>query len=371
MDDTAKLDEAIIARLRDVGLPIARYVSAVPSLHPHIDGLSAHWRDDAEIRFIEHFSDAVSDEVLARSPIVAVIQSGQPYRRRLTTPPPDDGGILGELYADGYTDYLIIALPFADGSHKAISFAARGDGFSDEDAAMLHALAAPIAATMEVRYLAHLTGVLMDTYVGTVAGRKVLDGAIKRGSSETIRAAIWLCDLKGFTALSENLRGEELLALLNQYFEAMTTAIEAHQGEVLKFIGDAVLAIFQPGGAAGGGGEQPAAERALCATRDAIDALDEVNRMRISQQQTRIDCGIALHFGDVLYGNVGGQRRLDFTVIGPAVNLAARIESLTRELNRTVLVSKAFAEVHRGKFETLGAFSFKGIADGQTVLAPL
>jgi len=235
-------------------------------------------------------------------------------------------------------------------------------GFADAHMEILHALRNALAARMEIQYLRYLNRVLMDTYVGATAGRKVLAGAIKRGSSETIRAVIWFCDLKGFTALSEDLAAPQLLDTLNRYFEAVTTAIEAHDGEVLKFIGDAVLAIFQPGA----GRDRDAAIRALAAAQQALRALREANR----EAGSAAECGIALHFGDVLYGNVGGRRRLDFTVIGPAVNLASRLESLTRKLARPVVVSASFAAVHGGAFAELGAHSFKGIARAEMVFAP-
>ena len=206
----------------------------------------------------------------------------------------------------------------------------------------------------------------MDTYVGPVTGQRVLDGEIKRGSGDTIRAAIWFCDPKDFTALSERLPGQVLIDKLNAYFDAVTSAIEAEEGEVLKFIGDAVLAIFQPRE----GDEAAAAHHALAAARAATTNLSDANATRREAGEPEIECGISLHFGDVIYGNVGGQTRLDFTVIGPAVNLASRIEGLTRELGRPVLVSAEFAALHGGEFEALGSFALKGLSDKREVYAP-
>jgi len=199
-----------------------------------------------------------------------------------------------------------------------------------------------------------------------VAGRRVLEGAIRRGSGETIPAAIWFCDLKGFATLSETLPDQVLIDLLNAYFDAVTQAIESQGGEILKFIGDAVLAIFQPCD----GDEAGAAARAMVAANEALERLRMANSERTAVGAPEIECGIALHVGDVLYGNVGGANRLDFTVIGRAVNLASRIESLTRELARPVLVSDAFAAAHGGDFEDLGQFDLKGIAEARSVLAP-
>ena len=368
IDDTGGLDTAIVERLRRAGLPITRYTTGVPSLHPQVDSFSTLWESGKGLTFRQFRNVDAPAQPLANSPIFVAYRQGRSTRHRLTGPPEEDAfEILGELRADGLTDYVVLALPFGDGSYKAMSFATdRDGGFSDRDVAVLMALSDVLAATIEVRYLRHLAGTLMDTYVGPVAGRKVLEGAIKRGSGETIRAAIWFCDLKGFTALSERIPGDELIAILNVYFDVMTQAIADQGGEVLKFIGDAILAIFQPGEA----GDRDAARRALAAAEAAVVNLASTNAERRARDLTEIECGIALHFGDVLYGNVGGQTRLDFTVIGPAVNLASRIEGLTRDLERPVLVSQAFADLHGGAFDPMGAFALKGIANEHDVLAP-
>ena len=375
IDDTEKLDESIIGHLREAGLPIVRYSVSVPSLHPQVDGFSTLWTKDKGFRFLEHVRDEEGLARLKDSPLYRAFFEGRGSRYCLTEPPKkDEYAILTELRAGGMTDYLVLALPFGDGSHKAMTFATDAPaGFDDAQAAILDGLTSALAATIETRYLRHQAGMLMDTYVGPVAGRKVLQGAIKRGSGETIRAVIWFCDIKGYTALSERISGNALLETLNSYFDVMTRAIEAENGEVLKFIGDAILAIFQPGEGAEDAnqhGEKDAAVRALAAARAAVEGLGAVNDERRKGGQWAIECGIALHLGELLYGNVGGQRRLDFTMVGPAVNLASRIEALTRDLGRPVLVSAAFAEVHGGAFENLGRFSFKGIARKGVVLAP-
>lgn len=372
IDDTEKLDEGIIDRLREAGLPIVRYSVAVPSLHPQVDGFSTLWEQDKGFQFREHVRDEEGIARLMDSPIYQAFFEGRGSRYRLTEPPKENEfTILAELRDGGMTDYVVLALPFGDGSHKAMTFATDAPGgFDDDQGALLDGLTHALAATIETRYLRHQAGVLMDTYVGPVAGRKVLQGAIKRGSSETIRAVIWFCDIKGYTALSEGISGEALLETLNSYFDAMTQAIEAENGEVLKFIGDAILAIFQPGADGGQNGDKGAAVCALAAARAAVEGLEAVNEERRERRQPVIECGIALHLGDLLYGNVGGRRRLDFTVVGPAVNLASRIESLTRDLARPILVSASFAEIHGGAFEALGIFSLKGLANKESVFAP-
>ena len=366
--DTEALDLAIVERLRGAGLPITRYTTGVPSLHPNVDSFSTLWEQGKGLTFRQFRVDPDNSRVLRGSPIFVAYEEGRTTRCRLEGPAEtDEYDIAAELRQQGLTDYLVIALPFSDGSNKAMSFATdRPGGFSEDEVAILEGLRAALGATIEVRYLRHLAGTLMDTYVGPVAGRRVLEGAIRRGSGETISAAIWFCDLKGFTTLSESLPDQVLIDLLNAYFDAVTQAIESEGGEILKFIGDAVLAIFQPGE----DDDAAAAARALAAADSALARIQAANADRSAAGAPAIECGIALHVGDVLYGNVGGANRLDFTVIGRAVNLASRIESLTRDLGRPVLVSDAFAAAHSGEFEDLGSFALKGIAEARRVYAP-
>jgi len=366
---TEATDQAIVDRLIDTGLPLARYTTGVPSLHPHVDSFSTLWERGKGMT-IRHFRQETADSTeLDRSPIMIAYHQGRSQRYRLEGDP-DDGeySLLTTFREAGLTDYVVLALPFSDGSHKAMSFATdRPGGFSDADIDLLHGLRHPMAAVIELGYLRHMSVTLMETYVGPVAGRRVLDGAIRRGSGETLRAVIWFCDLKGFTALSERLPGQVLIDTLNAYFDATTSAIETQGGEILKFIGDAVLAIFPPAQ----GDMAAAAGAALDAARDAAQQIERANEERVAAGAPAIECGIALHVGDVIYGNVGGRNRLDFTVIGPAVNLASRIEALTRDLNRQVLVSADFAAAATGDFEDLGSFDLKGLARRQSVFAPL
>jgi len=218
---------------------------------------------------------------------------------------------------------------------------------------------------LEIRALQHTTLTLLDTYVGRSAGRRVLDGVIKRGMSETIRAVVWACDLRGFTELSERLPNEELVVLLNDYFGAMTDAVARQGGEVLKFIGDALLAIFPLSEAE----QETTAGRALAAASEAVATMRKLNEERDRAGRPLIRFGLALHVGEVLYGNIGGAERLDFTVIGQAVNLAFRIEGLTKELGRDVLLSREMATLCEEAVEPLGMFPLKGGSADQAIYA--
>ena len=368
IDDTGQLDQAIVDTLLDAGLPLARLTTGVPSLHPNVDSFSTVWERGKGLSFRQFRVTPDNEADLQKSPIFDCYQTGESVRCGLEGPPGDDRyPIMAELRAAGLTDYAVIPLPFSDGSNKALSIGTdRPGGFDDDDVAFIKGVRHAIAGAIEVRYLRHMAQTLMDTYVGPIAGRRVLDGEIRRGSGETIRAVIWFCDIKGFTPLSESLATGDLLATLDTYFEAVTAAIEAGGGEVLKFIGDAVLAIFPDED----GHPRDAAAAALDAARAAQAELARVNTARAAGGQPPVECGIALHFGDVVYGNIGGANRLDFTVIGPAVNLASRIEGLTRQVEGSLVVSEAFADLHGGEFADLGRFELKGIADKARVFAP-
>ena len=193
----------------------------------------------------------------------------------------------------------------------------------------------------------------------------MLDGQIQRGSGETIRAVIWLCDLRGFTNLSEQLSRDDLIDLLNSYFGPMCDAVAGEGGEILKFIGDARLAIFPIHADA-----MQICAAALSAAKQAQGALAEENARRARENLPRIDYGLALHVGDVMYGNIGSDTRLDFTVIGPAVNLTARIESMCRQLGRQLLLSADFVEAGSIAAQSLGAYSLKGVGADQEIFAP-
>ena len=215
-----------------------------------------------------------------------------------------------------------------------------------------------LALAVEIRANRRITKNLLNTYVGQHAGERILSGDIRRGSGATVRAAIWNCDLRGFTRISEQWPRDDVIQWLNEYFDVMAAPVEKHGGEVLKFVGDGMLAIFpprQPGslpqGAAGGGGGAPRHEASS-------------TRQRIARGSFELGFGVALHVGDVMYGNIGTATRLDFTVIGPAVNVTSRLQTLTKELRRQVLLSAPFAFMCGCSAEfltTLGRFPLRGV----------
>ena len=359
--------EAFAQQLREAGVDVARNTTGVPILHPQIFSFSGLWEIGKGVTERLFRSGPDISATMLNSPIRIAYEGGGPVRCDLEAPPREgEFAILADLRRDGFTDYIVHAVPFADGSHKALSFATRRPGgFHDDELALFAAMIPAMAFNLEVQALRRTARTLLDTYVGRQSGGRVLDGQIQRGSGETISAVIWLCDLRGFTNLSEKLSRDGLLDLLNCYFGPMCDAVAKEGGEILKFIGDAMLAIFPIGADA-----RKTCTAALSAARQAQAALAEENARRERERRPRIDYGLALHVGDVMYGNIGSDTRLDFTVIGPAVNLTARIESMCRQLGRQLLLSSDFVEAGGISAQSLGAFSLKGVGADQEIFAP-
>jgi adenylate cyclase len=360
--------EAFAQQLRAAGVDVSRITTGVPILHPQIFSFSGLWELGKGTTERLYRSGPEVAPTMANSPIRIAYEGGGPVRCDLTLPPrQDEFAILEDLRREGFTDYIVHAVPFADGSHKALSLATRRPGGFDADEVALFAATIPaVAFNLEVQALRRTARTLLDTYVGQQSGGRVLEDQIQRGSGETIRAVIWLCDLRGFTNLSEKLPRDELIDLLNCYFGPMCDAVAKEGGEILKLIGDAMLAIFPIGTDAA-----RTCAAALGAAESAQAALAEENQRRESARRPRIEYGLALHVGDVMYGNIGSDTRLDFTVIGPAVNLTARIESMCRQLGRQLLLSADFVEAGGIGAQSLGVFALKGVGTDQEIFAPI
>lgn len=365
--DPSEFIEAFAGELLAAGVDVARVTTGVPMLHPQIFSFSGLWQLGRGTTERLYRADPQASAVMANSPIRIAYEGNGPVRFDLTAAPqPNDFDILGELRAENYTDYIVHSVPFADGSHKALSFATkRPGGFNDREAALFAAMIPAVAFNLEVQALRRTARTLLDTYVGRQSGGRVLEGQIRRGTGETIRAVIWLCDLRGFTNLSEALPRDALIDLLNSYFGPMCDAVVSQGGEVLKFIGDAMLAIFPIGTHAA-----QTCAAALRAAELAQSALLEENDRRRESGLPQIEYGLALHIGDVMYGNIGSDTRLDFTVIGPAVNLTARIESMCRPLGRSLLLSSDFVTAGGIAASSLGSHQLKGVAVSQEIFEP-
>jgi adenylate cyclase len=366
--ETEAFVEALGEQLVETGLPIDRITTGIPMLHPQIASSSVVWEPARLAHERQWQMTSLTRSMYERSPLYVVYRGDGPVRVRVTPEPqPGEYGIIPDLRQEGFSDYIALPAPFSDGTIKAMTFATRQEGgFKDAEVAALQVLMPHFAYLLEIQTLRRTARVLLDTYVGRISGQRVLQGQIKRGQGEDVRAIIWFSDLRGFTELSDALSNEALIALLNDYFGALTRAVEEQQGETLKFIGDAMLAIFPIATASSG---RRAAQRALASARTAQARIAEINLARRAADQAIIHWGLALHVGEVHYGNIGGETRLDFTVIGPAVNLAARLQSLSARLGEGCVISDDFAALLRDKSELrdLGAHALKGIADERQV----
>jgi adenylate cyclase len=352
------------------GVPLDRVEAFVRTLHPHIVGRSFFWEPEKGVAVRENSYAYLQSSEFLSSPAAAVFRSAEVVRRRLPEP---DGGrefpLLAELAADGFTDYLAVPLVFMSGQVHAITFASRAaSGFSDEHVAAILRLMRPLARVAEIFALSRTAANLLNTYVGRNAGERIMAGHIQRGDTDTIRAVLWFSDLRGFTALAGTMEPGALIRVLNDLFECQVPAIERRGGEVLKFMGDGLLAIFPTEGSARAPSEL--CNLAMEAADEAFASLQVLNETRTRRGADPIRFGLALHLGDVAYGNIGGAGRLDFTAIGPAVNLAARLEGLTGKLDRRVVLSRDFARLTTRPVEIVGTFELKGVADPVEVFAP-
>jgi adenylate cyclase len=350
-------------RLRAAGLPIARATFHLRTNNPQWLGARFLWRPgmtESEVRRTEY--EILATEQFRASPISAILAGAREIRGRLEAAPAEDAPaypIFEDLRREGLTDYISWPLDYTLGQRHVVSFAAdRPGGFSPGEINLLAELLPALALVTEIRIKNRLARTFLETYVGPHASELILNGSTRRGSGVTLGAAILICDLRGFTAISELWPRDDVIALLNDYFDAMSGPIERHGGEILKFIGDGLLAVFplsDPG----------ACEGLLDAVCEAQVEMRTLNAGRASRGLDPLGYGIGVHVGDVMYGNIGSRSRLDFTVIGPAVNVAARLESLTKEVRRSVLFSGAFVETigREGVFERIGTYPLHGIGE--------
>jgi adenylate cyclase len=359
------LINTLCRRLIAAGIPLFRVAFYIRTLHPDIFGRNFIWRPDAPVHIGSADHDVVDSPEFIASPIAIVSREGREVRARVDDPESDRYPIVEDLRAEGVTDYVALPIRFIDGSAHCTSWTTReAGGFTDEQLDALRSIMAPLSRLVEVIGLRRVATTLLDTYVGNRAGEKILGGQIRRGHTESMNAAIWLSDLRGFTALSDRLPPETVVEILNLYFDCQVAAIKSHGGEVLKYMGDGLLAVFPIDEYVGDSQEVCAnVLEAARETRAAVEAM----QFAIGDTVERFRFGVALHVGPILYGNIGGGSRLDFTCIGPAVNLAARLEKLTGRLRRTIVASEGFAGICSGDWCDLGEFPIAGFARAQRV----
>jgi len=366
LSDTRSVISGLGQRLSATDFPLLRLFLSIGTLHPQVATIGYQWRRGGSLASEtarEHGIDI--QEVYLRSPIKLIHDGVPEVRRRITeSPKAREFPILDDLAAEGATDYLLLPLRFSSRTN-AISIATdRPDGFSEAEVARFRQLTPLIALVLEVKETRRIASTLLDTYLGRDAGRRVLGGLVQRGDGMTLAAALWYCDLRSFTGTTEAMPRDEIIALLNDYFACMVGAVHRHGGEVLKFIGDAMLAIFP---IADDLDRDRACVAALAAAEDALADLDALNERRRADGKPILEADIALHTGAVMYGNIGAPDRLDFTVIGTAVNLVTRLERMCEELGRRLLASARFASPCGSKLVSVGHYRLRGFSQPQEI----
>uniref|UniRef100_UPI002632D527 adenylate/guanylate cyclase domain-containing protein n=1 Tax=Bradyrhizobium sp. TaxID=376 RepID=UPI002632D527 len=342
--------------------PLKRATLHVVIQHPQWLGAKIMWADgmrEAEITRVDH--DVRGRPEYIGSPASEIFDGAIEVRENLASNPTlgRRHAIYDEMRAMGLTEYVAWPLHHTLGKRHMVTFATdRAGGFDDAHIASLAKLLPILALVSEIRVKNRLARTLLETYVGSHAGELILAGATRRGTGTTVRAAIMICDLRDFTHISDNWPRDDVIDLLNGYFDAMSEPIARHGGEILKFIGDGLLAIFPL--------DQPdACANLLRAVSEGRQAMIALNRTNSEAGRAPLNYGIGIHVGDVMYGNIGSSARLDFTVIGPAVNMASRLEALTKQLGKNVLLSQAFAEFVKDDFELerVGKYPLRGFND--------
>ncbi len=371
-------------RLFDAGFPIRRAQMGMNTLHPRYGMHAFIWRPGAgAVQYAQRERAIVNHVTYLRSPVHYMRSRGVlDLRRRLDGGGPDEFYVFPELRAAGLTDYAARLVPFDPATSDAVAeetlktgrpiapdraldgifFSCATDRPEGFDDAQLAAALDPLpylALAVKSRLTYDVANTVVETYLGKDAGHRVLTGQIERGSAESIRAVIWFSDLRGFTDLADRLPRRAMIEALDDYLEAMARPLRDNQGQILKFMGDGLLATFDLTGR----DEAAVCRDALTAAGELRQAFPALNEARAAAGKPVMDVGLALHLGEVLYGNIGASDRLDFTVVGPAVNEASRIQALCRELDRNVLVSSAFhkAAGGPGALVSLGVQVLRGV----------
>ncbi len=363
--------DALCERLLAEGVPLMRVTSGMLTMHPQLFARTVTWDRSGRAREVLHDHGTQQSAPYLDSPIAVIHQGAAAIRRRLDIAEPQlDFPVVRDLKQQGATDYVVMPLRFSNGSVNFVSWASdRPGGFSTENLTLLWDLLPLISLRMEIESAYVMADDLLTTYLGQNAARQVLGGSIRAGQGAVIRAAIWYCDLRGFTAMADRLPPAEMIAILDDYFDGMARAVQEHGGEVLKFIGDAMLAIFEiPAG------PQPSIDNAACralnAAQAAFNALANLNHLRREDGKEALKIGVALHVGDVVYGNIGARDRLDFTVIGPAVNEVVRLERLCAEMNCPLVTSQSFQEMACDpRLQAMGWHHLRGLPEPRQVFA--
>jgi adenylate cyclase len=358
--DLGRFVDQLLTRAVAAGLPIWRFYIGLQLVHPQMIATGVLWRRGQGYEEVPRLHGVLTSPAYIGSPMQEVRNAGGPVRYCLNDLPESAHTVLHELKSGGGVDYIAFPMQLSrPGSMPVASFATdRKSGFSEEDVADLKRLVDMMAAEAEIYIYRNISETVTDTYLGHIVGEQILRGQIKRGDGREINAVLWFSDLRDFTGLNERMSAPDLLELLNNYLQLVGDALKANGGEILKFIGDGVMAYF------------PAEDalflpyvtnNAIAAARQLVDDIEAANEARAAGGHDPVRCGVGLHVGPVTFGNIGTEDRLDFTIIGPAVNRAARLESLTKELGVPILASAEFNAVSTTPLKSLGKHTLRGV----------
>ena len=377
IDDVMLMFEEFMWRCKAAGLAIDRATLHIGTLHPRVIGFSWVWNSqDYFCDEVAADANATKSEAFTRNPLFHVINEGQTIKVDLES---EEGAnsapLMRELADQGYTTYVALPLSSSHEKRNAMTLATRKTGgFPPAEKDLIRNLIDLLALHIERHIVQRIARNVADTYLGPIAGQRVLDGEIKRGDGEAIKAVVFMADMRGFTQLADRLSGPEVTAILNAYFDRISDAVLNHGGDILKFMGDGILAVFDQKTF----GETAAANAAVKAAKAALEAIDELNRNPPDDLPDPIrwhplKIGIGLHRGEVFFGNVGGEERLDFTVIGRAVNETSRVESLCKPLGRALLLTEPVRAALSGDLQTglnaMGEHALRGVGKPVAIFA--
>lgn len=349
------------------GLPLMRISVSLSDYHPEVIGRAYAWTRGQGIEITDRAYTPKRSEVYLGSPIRVIHDGADGLRRKLEGPDAVlDFAITRELKEQGATDYVGMALSFSDGTRHFVSWVTdRAGGFSTDELTFFDLLLPLMCMRLELAHARRITEQLLNTYLGSDATRRIMSGDIRRSMGEDIAAVIFYCDLRGFTRLTDTLPPGDVIAILGEYYDAVAGAVSMHGGDVIKMIGDGMIAIFPIRNGMDAG---RAAREAVDAAREARASLEAIPPERLPDGVDRLAAGFALHVGQVTFGNIGSRDRLDFTVIGPAVNEVSRVEPLTKVLGHSLLLSADFANLPSGmSARSLGFHALRGVREPREI----
>jgi adenylate cyclase len=374
-ESEAALLEGFCRRTLAAGVSLARAAVIIDTLHPVYEGRAFRWRyeDDGEPKLTEYgpTTDGEAAENWRASAFYRLLETGgMKMRVRLSPDEPSEFSYLAPFAEQGMTEYLAFITRFAhDGTIGEMDcvysywLTDRPGGFADDEVAYLTALMPTLALAIKCVSLTRIAQTLVETYLGRDPGRRVLSGRIGRGVAETISAALWYSDLRDFTRIADRAEAHHIIPFLNDYAEVVISAIHDHGGDVLKLIGDGILAVFTAETS------EAACQHAMAAEATLRLRLGRLNQRRAFEGLPTTEIYLGLHIGEVSYGNIGSKDRLDFTVVGPAVNEVSRIAAMCRSVDRELLVSAAFAaamaEPERAQLVSVGRYALRGVEQPQ------